>query len=181
VSLPTLSEQYLLHCNAAGKGTITLMRLPLISRKPEYSMNKGGFEDWSKLAQSEITHNLGSLVKCFTKEMFAHLAAASQVRDNGYGSVGNDTTMAIAMDLRCSRSKHRNCSMNSRADTLIFKFDIVDSYQTSNLRLNGKTIILQNLRKMVDLVVKDLGYSHLISRIFNQQNLNFGLCTFQCW
>jgi hypothetical protein len=112
VLLPTLSLHYLLHCNGAGKGTITLKRLPLISRKSEYSMSGGGFEDWSKLAQSEITHNLESLIKCLTNEMFAHSAAAFQVWDNGYSSVGNNTTMAIASDLRCSRSKHGNSSMN---------------------------------------------------------------------
>jgi hypothetical protein len=75
-------------------------------------MSGGGFEDWSKLAQSEITHNLESLIKCLTNEMFAHSAAAFQVWDNGYSSVGNNTTMAIASDLRCSRSKHGNSSMN---------------------------------------------------------------------
>ena len=83
-------------------------------------MNRGGFENWSKLAQSEKTNNLGSFIKSFTKEMFAYSVAASQVRDNGYGSVGNDTTMAIASDLRCSRSKHGNVAMNSCTDTLIF-------------------------------------------------------------
>jgi hypothetical protein len=110
-------------------------------KESEYSMDRGGFEDWSKLAQSEKTNNLGSFVKSFTKEMLAHSAAASQVRDNGYSSVGNDTTMAIASDLRYSKSKHGNCSMNSCADTLIFRLDIADSYQTSYLRLNGKTRI----------------------------------------
>jgi hypothetical protein len=79
VSLPTLSLHYLQHCNGAGKGTITLKRLPLISWKSEYSMSGGGFVDWSKLAQSEITHNLESLIKCLTNEMFAHSAAISQV------------------------------------------------------------------------------------------------------